>query len=316
MSCNSIINLFPMHLREKFQICEKYFESLQEIRIRAGQPVILILNGREYILNRDGSVGNIMTNSYRISTREVADILNHICNYSIYAFEDEIRQGFITVCGGHRIGIAGQAVLESDGRIRYLKHINCLNIRVAHQKPGVADRVLPLLYKNGNFYNTLIMSPPGGGKTTMLRDLVRRISDGNEWGEGCNVSIIDERSEIAGSYQGVPQNDVGMRTDVLDACPKLIGMMMAIRSMSPKVLAVDELGDVEEIRMILRAMASGCRIVATIHAENMEDMLKKDFMRIACEAGTFQRYILMGKKNDMPGVLGIYDERMELCLSL
>ncbi len=309
----SVLHIFPEHLREKFKLCVQYASVLQEIRLRAELPIIFVLKGKEMFLQKDGGIGEDVKNACTISGQEVTDILNHICNYSIYAFEDEIRQGFITVPGGHRIGLAGQAVLENGMKMRYLKHVHYMNIRIAHQVRGVAEGVLPFLYKEGRVCNALILSPPGCGKTTMLRDLIRCISDGNSWGKGCAVSIIDERSEIAGSFQGIPQNDVGIRTDVMDACPKILGMMMAIRSMAPKVLAVDELGNDEELELLRQAMASGCRILATLHAENPADMMKKEFMKKAVEKHFFQRYIVLQKRNGIPAVAGIYDERMEAC---
>lgn len=309
----SILHIFPEHLREKFMICLQYADSLQEIRLRAELPVILMIRGKEFFLQADGSLSAGLGNAYRVTGQEVADILNHTCNYSLYAFEDEIRQGFITVAGGHRIGLAGQAVLENEGSLRYLKHIHSLNIRIAHQIRGVSDKVLPFLYRDGRMLNTLLLSPPGCGKTTMLRDLIRCISDGNTFGRGCAVSVIDERSEIAGSFQGIAQNDVGMRTDVMDACPKLLGMMMVIRSMTPNVLAVDELGSSEELELLRQAMASGCRILATLHAENLADMQGKDFMDRAVKKRFFQRYVVLAKRNGTPDVAGVYDERMEPC---
>lgn len=309
----NILQLFPLRLRERFGICRFCYGALQEIRLRAGQPVIFILDGQEQFLQKDGGLGNLAERAWQIPKQDVTDILNHICNYSLYAFEDEMRQGFITVPGGHRVGLAGQAVLEKSDSIRYIKHIYYLNIRIAHQIPGVADSVLPSIYRKGMPCNTLILSPPGCGKTTMLRDLIRQISNGNVWGDGCEVSVIDERSELAGSYQGIPQNDIGMRTDVMDACPKLLGMMLVIRSMAPKVLAVDELGNYEEIELLGQARASGCRILATIHAGNLEELSGKSFMKKAIEQQMFERYIILGKVEGIPAVTGIYNERMEAC---
>lgn len=309
----SILHIFPEHLRGKFSICLQYADSLQEIRLRAGLPVILIIRGKEFFLQREGGLSENPGNAYRVTGQEVTEILNHTCNYSLYAFEDEIRQGFITVAGGHRIGLAGQAVLENEKSMRYLKHVHSLNIRVSHQIRGVSGKILPFLYRDGRLMNTLLLSPPGCGKTTMLRDLIRCISDGNTFGKGCTVSVIDERSEIAGSYQGIAQNDVGMRTDVMDACPKLLGMMMVIRSMTPNVLAVDELGSSEELELLRQAMASGCRILATLHAENLADMQGKDFMERAVKKHFFQRYVVLGKRDGTPDVCGVYNERMEPC---
>ena len=174
--------------------------------------------------------------------KELEEILEHICHYSPYAFEEELRRGFVTVAGGHRVGVAGQAILETDGGIRTLKNISFLNIRVAHQVKGAADRVMPEMYRNGMLRSALIISPPGCGKTTLLRDLIRQISDGNAYGRGMTVGVVDERSESAGSFLGRPQNDVGMRTDVLDSCPKDKGMLLLLRSMSPRVVAIGTAG--------------------------------------------------------------------------
>ena len=173
------------------------------------------------------------------------------------------------------MGVAVQAVLETDGRVRTFKNISYLNIRVSHQVKGAADRVLPGLYRDGGLQNTLIISPPGCGKTTLLRDLIRQISDGNAWGPGMTVGVVDERSELAGAFQGKPQNDMGLRTDVLDGCPKEIGMLLLLRAMSPQVIAIDELGSEGELKALEQAAACGCRILATVHGQDRQDVEKR-----------------------------------------
>lgn len=203
------------------------------------------------------------------------EILQHVCSYSFYAYEEELKRGYLTAPGGHRIGVAGQAVLSENGQVRSLKNISFLNIRVAHECKGAADGILEGVYRGGNVRNVLILSEPGGGKTTLLRDLVRQISDGCSYGRGRSVGVVDERSEIAGCYQGKPQLDVGMRTDVMDGCPKMAGMMMLLRSMAPEVLAVDELGSREELEVLKGAAACGCRVLATAHGNSLEDLVKR-----------------------------------------
>ena len=191
--------------------------------------------------------------------------------------------------------MAGQAVLGSDGSIRTLKNISFINIRVSHQKKGAADRVLGRMYGEGRLKSALIISPPGCGKTTLLRDLIRQISDGNPYGEGLAVGVVDERSELAGSFMGIPQNDMGMRTDVLDGCPKEKGMLMLLRSMSPQVVAIDELGSEGELKALGQAAACGCRILATVHGENRRDVERRFGLERAFWERLFGLFIVLGK---------------------
>ena len=228
---------------------EENIAEIQEIRLRVNQAITIRMKGYEYYIAESGQVVLDIKQGMKMGKDDLEDIILHVCHSSIYAYEDEIRKGYITIKGGHRIGISGQVVTDDYGRGRTVKNISFLNIRIAHEVKGAASGVLPHIYEDGEIRSTLIISPPGFGKTTLLRDLVRTISDGNRYGRGRNSCVIDERSEIAGCYNGIPQLDVGIRTDVLDACPKSVGMIMMIRSMGPEVVAVDELGK-EAARML------------------------------------------------------------------
>lgn len=293
---NSILQLFPLSTRCLWQRTAREQDSIQEIRLRAGQPAVLYRDGREIFLTEHGEFTDSAACARRVSGRELEELLEHICHYSPYAFEEELRRGFVTVAGGHRVGVAGQAVLEGDGRIRTLKNISFINIRVSHQKKGAADGVLSALYAGGGLKNALIISPPGCGKTTLLRDLIRQISDGNSFGQGMTVGVVDERSELAGSFQGRPQNDMGMRTDVLDGCPKEIGMLLLLRSMSPRVIAIDELGSEGELRALGQASACGCKILATVHGTDRRDVER----RFGLDAGAWEKmfdvFLILGKE--------------------
>lgn len=308
-----ILGLFPDYLRKIWENTAKYGDSLQEIRLRAKRPVLLLLANKECFLAGDGSFTSDEGQAVYVDKRDLEGILNHICRYSLYAFEEELRQGFLTVPGGHRIGVAGQVVMNETGGIKKMKNISYLNIRIAHEIVGAADPVMPFLYRDGRFINGMIISPPGCGKTTMLRDIVRQVSDGNPYGKGRCVGVVDERSEIAGSYMGMAQNRIGMRTDVLDNCPKAAGMMMLIRSMAPKVVAVDEIGSPEDVQALLQVMRCGSGLIVTVHGSSMEEVREKKYISELLEQKAFGRFIVLGRRNGNCVVEGIFDEDFNVC---
>ena len=299
------------------------FEGLQELKLRTERPFLCRYEGREYGFLETGelvrtetgdSLGScdrrgIPARLRRVSAGEVKETLEYAGSYSLYAYEEELRQGFLTVRGGHRIGLAGKAVLE-EGRIRSLKQISFLNIRLAHQVKGCAEKILPYLYEGGRVFHTLVISPPGFGKTTLLRDMIRLISDGGPGYTGVTVGVADERSELAACYQGIPQNDVGSRTDVLDACPKAQGLFMLIRSMSPRVVAADEIGSEEDALALRQAASCGCSVLATVHGASLEEIRGKPSLGSLFQEGLFERYILLGREGtggrQVGQVLGIF----------
>lgn len=310
-----ILGLFPDYMRDTWKQVLQKCDTLEEIRLRVDRPVILSSENREYFMTQQGFPVLEEKQALITDSRQMQDIVNHICRYSLYAFSDELRQGYLTVPGGHRIGIAGQVVLSGTETVQSIKNIAYMNIRVSHEIRGAADSILPFLYEKGELHNTLIISPPGCGKTTLLRDLIRQVSDGNRFGRGRTVGVVDERSEIAGSYQGIAQNDVGCRTDILDACPKALGIQMLLRSMAPRIIAVDELGEKEDIQAISQAVLSGVGLLVTIHGESIEDVKHRLHLQEMLKKRCFKRYIVLGKENGMCRIRGIYNEAYEKCLN-
>ncbi|MCI5726153.1 MAG: stage III sporulation protein AA [Clostridium sp.] len=292
----SLINLFPERVRMEVN---KYIKkNIQEIRIGIGKPCILIENQEEIILK------NI------VSKLDMKYIIQKISNYSIYAYEEEIRQGFITIKGGHRVGIAGQCVMEND-RVKTIKNIVSLNIRICHEIIGCSDRIMRYINTKDRVNNTIIVSPPGCGKTTLLRDIANKLSC-----FGKRVSIIDERSEIAACDMGIPRLQVGLRTDVLDNCKKSIGMIMAIRSLSPEIIICDEIGSEEDIRALFFAYNSGITIITTVHGYDINDVISRNSFSKLIENKIIKKIIVLSKRCGIGTIERVYDlERGEsICI--
>lgn len=290
-------------------------EKLQEIRIRINKPIIIYYDNKEFFVDTDGK---LISNNYGecmlASRDDIKEILEYISNHSLYAYEEDIKNGFITMEGGHRIGLAGKVVLE-NGKIKTIRNISCINVRISHEIKGCADKVIPYIVEDNKMFHTLVISPPKCGKTTLLRDIVRQLSDGTNFFQGVNVGLVDERSEIGGCYMGVPQNDIGIRTDILDSCNKDAGLLMLIRAMAPRIIAIDEIGSKDDVDAIEYAINAGCKLLCTVHGSSIMEIKNKPKLQELINNKVFKRYIFLENQNSIGDMKKIYNEEHKmLCL--
>lgn len=283
MNIDGILRYFPQKVQEliKNNINDEELEMLEEIRVRNNLPLILKIGQAEKVID------------YKITTEDINYIFQKICENSIYSYQKQIANGFITVQGGNRVGIVGTAVLDGNDKVINFNYISGLNFRISRQIIGCSNQIVDEIFNGcGGIYNTLIISKPGIGKTTLLRDIVRNVSNGmpNKF-KGMNVTVIDERGEISATYKGIMQNDLGMRTDVINDIPKYIGMKMAIRSMSPKVIVADEIGNKRDSEAIKYAMCCGVKGIFTAHGASLEELEKNPEISDLLENKIFEKII-------------------------
>ena len=264
--------------REALALPPEEQSRAEELRLRAGRPMTALIEGRELPLGE-----------LPVEVGELEQLLEIASHASVHAVLPQLRRGYLTIAGGHRVGLCGTAVLR-EGEIHALSPLSSADMRVARQVKGACAPVLDRLCPGGVLRDTLILSPPGLGKTTLLRDLIRAVSEG----EGClprRVALADERGEVAALYGGVPQLEVGRRTDVMEGCPKAAGLMLLLRAMNPQVLAADEITAPEDVQALAQAAGCGVTLLATAHARGREDLGRRGLYRELLDRGLFQNLV-------------------------
>lgn len=275
------VRLLPPNLREcALGVSPQIAENAEEIRLRAGKAMCFVIGNKEIEVQASNT----------ITANDLQIILEIATRASAHTYADSIRLGFVTAEGGCRIGLCGTAVSDNDN-VTGLRRISSICIRIPHEKRGCADELYRQLIQGG-FESTIIISPPGGGKTTLIREITRLLSDG-----GTRVSLVDERNEIAGTFEGMPCFDVGRCTDVLAGSPKSAGVMMVLRSMAPQVIAFDEITAPEDIEAALLAANCGVELIATAHASSAEDIKRRPLYRKMLDDGLFHRAVVINNIN-------------------
>ncbi len=288
---------------------QKELARMEEVRLKPEQPVVLRLHQGEVLVGQEGRLAYDPVLAPVLSGEDFRKAVLLITDSSFYALEEELRRGYITLPGGHRAGITGRAVLEK-GVVRTLREISGVNIRLARHIPGLALPLLPWLFDaKGALCQTLLVSPPRAGKTTMLRDLACLLSDG-AYGSPFTCGIVDERSELAAVRQGIPQLPIGLHSDVLDGCPKAEGLMMLLRSMSPQVLFCDEIGRDEDVIAIREAAHAGVKVIATAHGADPEELSRRPALATLLESKAFTRIVILSRRLGPGTVESIVDEQL------
>ncbi|MCL2508035.1 MAG: stage III sporulation protein AA [Oscillospiraceae bacterium] len=284
-----------------------------EIRLRAGGPVILYGAGGSYFLSRGGRVCRLAKDSLlTASARDIEDTFARLCGYSVHSHEAEIRSGFLTAPGGHRAGICGTAVTE-NGEIKGVRSVTSINLRIARDCGFAAEELCRRLYRD-RLCGVIIAGAPSTGKTTMLRDLARRLGSGS-CGHVYKTAVIDERGELAALRGGVPMNDAGFYCDVFTGYPKGEAILSAIRAMSPEMIVCDEIGDVRELWAVRQGLNAGVRFAVSVHAADVRDFLRRPVSKELLRTSAFDHAVFLKNGGEPCRIEQIYgtEELMRLC---
>ena len=292
MEIKNLYRILPRNISSIIE--QEKIGSLQEIRVRTNRQAILKYNNEEVITN------------YIPQEKEMINILQMLCENSIYSYQSQLAQGFITLYGCHRVGVTGNIAMK-DGKISNINYISALNFRIAKELIGVSESIIREVLSNGEVNNTLIISKPGCGKTTLLRDLIRNLSDC-----GKTISLIDERGEIAAMYKGVPQNDVGLRTDVMDNVTKSLGMKIAVRTMAPDVIVADEIGTKDDVDAINYGICSGVKGIFTAHASDINELKLNKNLEKLYEQRLFKKLIFLEKRGKVKNIYSLENNMYKL----
>ncbi len=297
-------NYFPERLKKIMLADLAAPERTEEIRIKANDAVCVLKKSGLYFLGENGETTEYEKAAF-FSKEELSEIVTLLCENSVYSNQEHIKKGFIPLRGGHRAGITGRCI-EENGKIKYITDFSAVNIRIAREIKGAADSVMPHIYNGKRVLNTLIVSPPGCGKTTMLRDIARKLGSPFFMKK---VAIADERGEIAACFEGIAENDIGSLSFVMDNCPKAEGIVSLIRAMNPDIVITDEIGTKEDVYAVMQALNSGVSVIASAHGFSVSDVKRKSGIKELLSEGAFEKVIILSRKKG-PGTV---EEILDLC---